>query len=246
MNFQRFWRLFSSLVCRSSNPLLRSRSCYYKIHTNWYPNERKEGEDMQGKNKFQLRREATYAKLMQAGFEVLCEKGFSGASIDDIVSHAGYTKGAFYVHFETKEQFMLDLITARGERRADLLAPLYALVKPDMTLEEVIRKMIEAVIDYLQKAPKWIFVYVDFFMQARHNEQVMAAFQVFYHDWIKEIQNFIELLKTYQLLPEETDSLEKAKLFYAFVDGSLLHYNFYEEMLNAATMKKGFLAILKG
>ncbi|MFC9601667.1 TetR/AcrR family transcriptional regulator [Peribacillus butanolivorans] len=38
------------------------------------------------------------------------KQGYSSTSIDQIVKHAGYSKGAFYAHFSTKEEFMLKLI----------------------------------------------------------------------------------------------------------------------------------------
>lgn len=199
---------------------------------------------MSAKNKFQLKREATYTKLIQAGFEILCEKGYSGASIDDIVKQAGFTKGAFYVHFETKEQFMLELLTYRKEQRADLHAPFTLLIESSNSLEQIIQKSMEIIVGQLKTTPEWILVYVDFYMQAKRSSNSMSVYQALYDEWIGEIQHFIDLLKANEFLPQETDSLEKAKMFYAYLDGCLLHYNLYQEMLNVPVVSKGFLAIL--
>jgi len=199
---------------------------------------------MSEKNKFQLKREATYTKLIQAGFEVLCKKGYSGASVDDIVKHAGFTKGAFYVHFETKEQFMLDLLTYRKEKRADTQEPLISLVKTYSSLELILQKAMEIIVGQLEAAPEWILVYVDFYMQAQRNTNSMAVYQALYDNWISEIKFFIDLLIANNFLPEETNALEKAKMFYAYLDGCLLHYNLYQEMLNVPMVTKGFMAIL--
>lgn len=201
---------------------------------------------MSEKNKFQLKREATYTKLLRAGFEVLCEKGYSGASIDDIVKQAGFTKGAFYVHFETKEQFMLDLLTYRKEKRAEVQFPLASIIETGSSLEQIIKKSMEIIIGQLTTTPEWILVYVDFYMQAKRNSNSMAVYQILYDEWIEEIRHFIELLKVNKFLPQETNSLEKAKMFYAYLDGCLLHNNLYQEMLNEPMVSKGFLAILCG
>jgi AcrR family transcriptional regulator len=53
------------------------------------------------------RLERTRTLLLDAAEEVFAEKGFTSASLDDIARTAGYTKGAIYKNFATKEDFFL-------------------------------------------------------------------------------------------------------------------------------------------
>jgi len=53
------------------------------------------------------RLEHTRSLLLDAAEEVFAEKGFTPATLDDIASAAGYTKGAIYKHFATKEDLFL-------------------------------------------------------------------------------------------------------------------------------------------
>jgi AcrR family transcriptional regulator len=53
------------------------------------------------------RLEHTRALLLDAAEEVFAAKGFMAASVDDIAHAAGYTKGAIYKHFATKEDLFL-------------------------------------------------------------------------------------------------------------------------------------------
>jgi AcrR family transcriptional regulator len=53
------------------------------------------------------RLEHTRSLLVHAAEEVFAEKGFTAASLDDIAHAAGYTKGAIYKHFATKEELFL-------------------------------------------------------------------------------------------------------------------------------------------
>jgi AcrR family transcriptional regulator len=53
------------------------------------------------------RLERTRTLLLDAAEEVFAEKGFTPASLDDIARTAGYTKGAIYKHFTTKEDLFL-------------------------------------------------------------------------------------------------------------------------------------------
>ncbi|MDT5100160.1 MAG: hypothetical protein QOC76_3897 [Mycobacterium sp.] len=53
------------------------------------------------------RLEHTRSLLLDAAEEVFAEKGFTPATLDDIAHAAGYTKGAIYKHFATKEDLFL-------------------------------------------------------------------------------------------------------------------------------------------
>ncbi len=66
-------------------------------------------------------RALTRQRLLQAAEEVFSERGFHGASIEEIVERAGYTSGAFYSNFESKEELFLALFDARN---AELLQDL--------------------------------------------------------------------------------------------------------------------------
>ncbi|RJS50263.1 TetR/AcrR family transcriptional regulator [Bacillus sp. PK3_68] len=61
-------------------------------------------------NRHQKQSEDTINKLMKSGIELFSKQSYSSTSVDQIVKHAGYSKGAFYAHFPTKEEFLLRLI----------------------------------------------------------------------------------------------------------------------------------------
>ncbi|WP_082246146.1 TetR/AcrR family transcriptional regulator [Bacillus gaemokensis] len=61
-------------------------------------------------NYHQKQSKDTINKLMQSGIELFSKQGYSSTSVDQIVKHAGYSKGAFYAHFSNKEEFLLRLI----------------------------------------------------------------------------------------------------------------------------------------
>jgi AcrR family transcriptional regulator len=53
------------------------------------------------------RLEHTRSLLLDAAEDVFAEKGYAPATLDDIAHSAGYTKGAIYKHFSTKEDLFL-------------------------------------------------------------------------------------------------------------------------------------------
>jgi len=55
-------------------------------------------------------RRQTRERLLTAAAQVFAEQGFNGASVDDIATAAGYSKGAVYSNFDSKEDLFLALI----------------------------------------------------------------------------------------------------------------------------------------
>jgi len=67
------------------------------------------------------RRENTRARLLEAAAEVFAEIGLEGASVEAICDRAGFTRGAFYSNFESKDELFLQLAAAVAERRLALV-----------------------------------------------------------------------------------------------------------------------------
>ena len=55
----------------------------------------------------------TRRRLLDAAAEVFRAKGFQGASVEAICAHAGFTRGAFYSNFESKEEMFVELLQER-------------------------------------------------------------------------------------------------------------------------------------
>jgi AcrR family transcriptional regulator len=59
------------------------------------------------------RQAATRARLLDAAAQLIAERGYAGASVGDIAAAAGFTKGAFYAHFASKEELFAQLAAQR-------------------------------------------------------------------------------------------------------------------------------------
>jgi AcrR family transcriptional regulator len=65
------------------------------------------------------RREATKQKLLDAAAQVFAEEGLDAASVEAICERAGFTRGAFYSNFETKDELFLELAGRVARERVD-------------------------------------------------------------------------------------------------------------------------------
>ncbi|WP_282074909.1 TetR/AcrR family transcriptional regulator [Maribacter aquivivus] len=57
-----------------------------------------------------LKRMATMQRLQNTGLELFYAQGYYETSIDDILKKLDLSKGAFYYHFESKEDFFIQII----------------------------------------------------------------------------------------------------------------------------------------
>jgi len=76
------------------------------------------------------RRERTRERLLDAAYEVFAETGVAAASVEGICERAGFTRGAFYSNFATKEELFSALlerengvVLATLDERIDALLP---------------------------------------------------------------------------------------------------------------------------
>lgn len=59
---------------------------------------------------------ATRYKILTSAIELFSSKGFDSVSIDDLMSSAGLTRGAFYSHFANKKALYIEAMNAAAKR----------------------------------------------------------------------------------------------------------------------------------
>lgn len=59
------------------------------------------------------RQAQTRRELLDAAARVFVKRGFSGASVEEIAAEAGYTRGAFYSNFRSKNELFVELLHDR-------------------------------------------------------------------------------------------------------------------------------------
>jgi AcrR family transcriptional regulator len=67
------------------------------------------------------RQAETRQRLLDAGERVFLRRGLQGSSVEEIAAEAGYTRGAFYSNFKSKDELFVELLHARVyDRYAEL------------------------------------------------------------------------------------------------------------------------------
>lgn len=82
----------------------------------------------------------TKARLLRAAVEVLAERGYHASSIDEICARAGYTRGAFYSNYSSKDELVVEVFDQYATQRRERLA---ALAASDVTPDTLARELLE-------------------------------------------------------------------------------------------------------
>ena len=89
-------------------------------------------------------REETRKRLYHAALEVFCRDGVAHCRIEDIALKAEVSRAAFYFHFPSKDDVLLELLRESEQPVADALTALPA----DVRLEELLETLIVAMSNF--------------------------------------------------------------------------------------------------
>jgi AcrR family transcriptional regulator len=113
----------------------------------------------------------TRTRLMEAAGKVFACRGLERATVDEVAGEAGYTKGAFYANFESKEALFLAM---RDERFAERLEEIDRVLDSGATVTEQARMAGQEFNDHLAGNPEWSRLFFEFAVQALRDERFRA------------------------------------------------------------------------
>jgi AcrR family transcriptional regulator len=98
------------------------------------------------------RQEHTRRCLLDAAARVFARRGLTQASVDEVAADAGFTKGAVYANFGSKEELFLEMLDVRFARR---LADMERAMSTDEPPEVHARVAGRDFVDFLSSDPDW-------------------------------------------------------------------------------------------
>ncbi|MER5638998.1 TetR/AcrR family transcriptional regulator [Kitasatospora sp. NPDC002227] len=187
------------------------------------------------------RRPRTRAALLQAALETFAENGFHATSIEQICERAGYTRGAFYSNFSSKEELFLALFDEHSER---IVRRITELIDSVADTELSLQALVEVLSDVEPAERDWYLVTTEFTLHAIRDRQ--AAWVLAQHDarLRAEIARCLtaHLHRTGRTLSVDADEL--ARLLIAIREGGLAQSYVEPEALPPGQLERNFLAPL--
>ena len=104
----------------------------------------------------------TRSRLLRSAEKIFARDGFEAAKLEEIAADAGYTRGALYANFDTKEDLFMELLAEEVERRmARARESAGARAKLPTSKEELYRAMRKGYINSL-KNPAWNILFLEY------------------------------------------------------------------------------------
>ena len=120
------------------------------------------------------RRAQTRDELLNAATRVFARRGYHAATLDEIASDAGFTKGALYYNFESKEELFLALLDQHIDSRIALLRELQA---QPASAGAKLAAGAERTVSSLRQEREWSLLYLEFSAYAARNARFRRKFE---------------------------------------------------------------------
>jgi AcrR family transcriptional regulator len=115
-------------------------------------------------------RARTRADLLDAAARVFAAQGYHAASVDQVAEAAGYTKGAVYSNFTSKEELFLELLDRHVDEAIRALETLVFETPPQDRAGRFVER--HGHLNVLDR--EWFLLEAEFLLYAARNEQVRA------------------------------------------------------------------------
>jgi AcrR family transcriptional regulator len=123
-------------------------------------------------------RALTREKLLASARVVVAREGYESASIDRIAEEAGFSKGAFYSNFDSKEDIVLELLETHSMQDVSEIAALIGGTRDPLRLIEVISEWSLS----RSRDPSWGLLALELFRRARRDKTFVKRHSDLFRD----------------------------------------------------------------
>ena len=137
------------------------------------------------------RRQQTRDHLLAAAAQVFADRGFHGASLDEVAAVAGFTKGAVYSNFKNKEGLFLALFKANYDREMEALRA--TLDASDVPPESRISDFVALIREQTRKAGgSFGVLYQEFWLYAARNPAAREQLTRLEDENVREVAEILD------------------------------------------------------
>ena len=133
------------------------------------------------------RRARTRTQLLEAAARVYARRGFDGATLDEVAEVAGFTKGAVYDHFGSKENLLFALL---DEHLAAQIAEQIGLFDPQKETAERPRAGADRWMSEVQDDPDAFRLFVEAWVHSQRDDELGARVRAGMDAWRATLKSF--------------------------------------------------------
>ena len=118
------------------------------------------------------RRAETVERLLDAALETFADVGFAAASVEDICSRGGFTRGAFYSSFKTKDELFGALFARETTRNLAAAEQQLAGIEQE---SDPVTAAVERCLSSFRADRTWVLVHTEYALYATRHSEAAAA-----------------------------------------------------------------------
>lgn len=178
-------------------------------------------------------RQQTRERLLEAARQAFTREGYGGASVDLIAEAAGYSKGAFYSNFESKEAIFLELLERHmGEEVAISGGFVPDEASPDDAIERIAKRYATDPVDL-----NWCLLSIEFALHAIRSPGFAARRSALFARHHEAVAQVITAIAS-RVDSKVPDPVEAAAVFIALRQGMALERSQTQPAISAATVQQ--------
>ena len=127
---------------------------------------------VQGAERPKRRRADTVERLLDAALETFADIGFAAASVEDICRRGGFTRGAFYSSFRTKDELFGALFTRETARNIELAEAQLTGIERET---DPVTVGVERCLSAFRADRTWVLVLTEYRLHAARSPEAAAA-----------------------------------------------------------------------
>jgi AcrR family transcriptional regulator len=173
----------------------------------------------------------TRSCLIESAAKVFARRGLQQASIDEVAEDAGFTKGAFYANFKSKEELFLAMLDERFQSRIEELDRV--LASEDEPTAQA-RRAGDDFIRFLEADPEWPRLFFEFAAYAARNDDFREELVTRYRSLRDRLAEIYRLRAAALGVEPAMDPEQLALVTFAIANGFAL-----EQMLEPGAIPSG-------
>ena len=132
-------------------------------------------------------REETRRRLIESAAKVFCSLGFEAAPIDVIAEEAGFSRGAFYSNFESKDELFLALLSGHLDAEIETLSRALDRIRTADELAPAIERRYRV----LGEDSSWCLLTTEFQLYAMRGGKMAGQFTTIYESYRQRLGELI-------------------------------------------------------
>ena len=156
---------------------------------------------------------------MEAALGVFARNGYERATVDEIVREAGLSKGAFYVHFEAKEDIFWAMLEERINRQQEAFREAADTALP---VAKNLQLILSSLFALAHEEQQWSALFMEFVAHASRNQKVREQLAAMYRSWRNFAIESLNAGREAGLVRQDIDVEFVASVLVAVVEGIIM------------------------